>query len=108
MSDYRRELIRHEAGHGAASLALDVPVELISLMRNSYSNGRVRLRAIDGGKYTISLYGFGVDLNAVGQPAAGKIWLQGSATLVSDGKYSIDGADFHSLPDVGAWLSMGG
>ena len=63
---------------------------------------------VDGGKYTISLYGVGIDLNAVGQPAAGKVWLQGSPTLLADGKYSIDGADFRSLPDVGAWLSIGG
>jgi len=63
---------------------------------------------IDGGKYTISLYGVGIDLNAVGQPAAGKVWLQGSATLPVDGRYSIDGADFRSLPDVGAWLAIGG
>src|SRR5438874_10178492 len=63
---------------------------------------------VDGGKYTVSLYGVGIDLNAVGTPAAGKVWLQGSSTLPVDGKYSIDGADFRSLPDVGAWLSIGG
>jgi hypothetical protein len=63
---------------------------------------------VDGGKYTISLYGSGIDLNAVGQPASGKVWLQGSATVLpSDGRYSIDGGDFRSLPDVGAWLPMG-
>ena len=63
---------------------------------------------VDGGTYTINIYGIGIDLNAVGQPAAGKVWLQGSATLPVDGKYSIDGADFRSLPDVGAWLPIGG
>ena len=65
-------------------------------------------RVYDGGKYTISLYGVGIDVNAVGEPAAGKVWLQGSSTLPVDGKYSIDGADFRSLPAVGAWLSIGG
>jgi hypothetical protein len=63
---------------------------------------------VDGGTYTISVYGVGIDLNAVGQPAAGKVWLQGSATLAVDGRYSIDGADFRSLPDLGAWLPIGG
>jgi hypothetical protein len=63
---------------------------------------------LDGGRYTISIYGFGVDLNAVGQSAAGKVWLQGSPTLPVDGRYSIDGADFRSLPDVGVWLPIGG
>jgi hypothetical protein len=75
--------------------------------KQAWKGQNMRFR-IDGGKYTISLYGVGIDLNAVGSPATGKVWLQGSATLASDGKYSIDGADFRSLPDVGAWLPIGG
>jgi len=76
-------------------------------MKQVWRGQNMRFR-VDGGRYTISLYGVGIDLNAVGQPAAGKVWLQGSATLPADGKYSIDGADFRSLPAVGAWLPIGG
>jgi hypothetical protein len=60
---------------------------------------------VDGGRYTISIYGGGIDLNAVGQ---GRVWLQGSPTLTTDGKYSIDGADFKSLPDIGAFFTLSG
>jgi hypothetical protein len=70
-----------------------------------YLGSDMRFR-VDGGVYTVSVYGAGVDLNAVGQ---GKAWLQGSATSpAGDGRYSIDGADFKSLPAVGGWYPIVG
>jgi hypothetical protein len=60
---------------------------------------------VDGGRYTISIYGIGIDLNAIGQ---GPVWLQGSPTLTTDGSYSVDGADFKSLPNVGEWFTISG
>jgi len=92
-----------------APLVTNATAHIISADSNKqvWKGQNMRFR-VDGGKYTISLYGVGIDVNAVGEPAAGKVWLQGSSTLPVDGKYSIDGADFRSLPAVGAWLSIGG
>jgi len=55
-----------------------------------------RFRAA-GGIYKVWIYGTGVNLFAVGN---GKVTLQGSpdSTGSSDGKYSLDGGDWHSLP----------
>lgn len=53
-----------------------------------------RFRAADGA-YTIWIYGSGVDLFAVG---AGKVTLQGLPDSGTDGRYSINGGDWHSLP----------
>jgi len=63
-----------------------------------------RFRA-SGGLYKITIYGSGVDLFAVGQ---GKVELQGQPTAATpDGRYSINGADFHSLPaTVTDWLTI--
>jgi hypothetical protein len=55
-----------------------------------------RFRAADGA-YTIWIYGSGVDLFAVG---SGKVTLQGMSDSTSDGRYSINGGDWHSLPAV--------
>jgi hypothetical protein len=49
-----------------------------------------------GGHYTVLLYGTGVDLVAVG---SGSVRLSGLPdTPVGDGKYSLNGNDFVSLP----------
>ena len=54
-----------------------------------------RFRAA-GGVYKIWIYGSGVDLFAVGN---GKVTLQGMPdSSTSDGWYSINGGDRHSLP----------
>lgn len=54
-----------------------------------------RFRAA-GGVYKIWIYGSGAHLFAVG---TGKVMLQGMPDSgASDGKYSIDGGDWHSLP----------
>jgi hypothetical protein len=55
-----------------------------------------RFRAADG-PYTIWIYGSGVDLFAVG---AGKVTLQGLPDSSTDGRYSINGGDWRSLPAV--------
>lgn len=63
-----------------------------------------RFRAA-GGLYKITIYGSGVDLFAVGQ---GKVQLQGQPDFSTpDGRYSINGADFHSLPATQTdWLTV--
>jgi hypothetical protein len=49
-----------------------------------------------GGHYHILIYGSGVDLTAVGR---GTVTLAGLPdTPGSDGRYSLNGGDFHSLP----------
>ena len=49
-----------------------------------------------GGKYTILIYGSKVDVVAVGR---GTVTLAGTPdTTVGDGKYSLNGDAFHSLP----------
>jgi hypothetical protein len=63
-----------------------------------------RFRAA-GGLYKVTIYGSGVDLFAVGQ---GKATLQGSPDpSTADGRYSINGADWHSLPaQASDWLPI--
>jgi hypothetical protein len=54
-----------------------------------------RFRAV-GGTYKITIYGTGVDLVASGK---GSVVLTGSPDAVgSDGRYSLNGQDFKSLP----------
>jgi hypothetical protein len=55
-----------------------------------------RFRAA-GGVYKIWVYGSGIDLFAVGN---GRVTLQGQSDGSPDGKYSINGGAFHSLPGV--------
>jgi hypothetical protein len=51
-----------------------------------------------GGHYTLVVYGTGVDIVAVG---SGWVRVQGIPDVpVGDGKYSVNGADFASLPGV--------
>jgi len=59
------------------------------------SNDSFKFRAV-GGHFTIVIYGSGVSLFAVG---SGKVVLQGLPdTPKGDGRYSLAGADFVSLP----------
>ena len=64
-----------------------------------------RFRAVGDNYYKITIFGSGVNLFAVGQ---GKVTLQGMPdTTVKDGLYSINGADFKSLPtSPSAWLQI--
>ncbi len=62
-----------------------------------YRGDNFRFRAV-GGTYTILLYGTDVDLVAAG---TGTVRLAGMPdTPVGDGKYSLNGNDFVSLPGV--------
>lgn len=68
------------------------------------SGSDFRFRAADG-VYKITVYGSGVDLFAVGQ---GQVVIQGqSDASMYDGKYSLNGGDFHSLPvQASDWLKI--
>jgi hypothetical protein len=48
-----------------------------------------------GGHYTVLLYGTGIDLVAVG---TGTVRVAGIPDTLADGKYSLNGNDFASLP----------
>jgi hypothetical protein len=54
-----------------------------------------KFRAVAGKNMVVLVYGTGVDLVAVGK---GTVKLAGVPDTVTDGKYSLNGADFLSLP----------
>jgi hypothetical protein len=54
-----------------------------------------KFRAVAGKNMVVLIYGSGVDLVAVGK---GTVRLAGLPDAVTDGKYSLNGADFLSLP----------
>lgn len=68
------------------------------------SGSDFRFRAADG-VYKVTIYGSGVDLFAVGQ---GQVVIQGeSDATISDGRYSLNGKDWHSLPaQASDWLKI--
>ena len=69
-----------------------------------YSGTDIRFRAV-GGKYRIRIFGTGINVNAVGQ---GFVRLIGSPLLTNDGKYSLNGGDWKSLPDLGDTFVLSG
>jgi hypothetical protein len=69
-----------------------------------YSGTDIRFRAV-GGKYRIRIFGSGINVNAVGQ---GTVRLVGSVLLSSDGRYSLNGGDWRSLPDLGDTFQLVG
>jgi hypothetical protein len=72
-----------------------VPSDKISTAQ-VWSGTDFTFRAVDGSKYTILVYGSGVNLVAAGK---GSVKLAGTPdTPVGDGKYSLNGLDFVSLP----------
>jgi hypothetical protein len=54
-----------------------------------------KFRAVAGKNMVVLVYGTGVDLVAIGK---GTVRLAGVPDTVADGKYSLNGADFLSLP----------
>ena len=54
-----------------------------------------KFRAVGGKNMVVLVYGSGVDLVAIGK---GTVKLAGLPDSVGDGKYSLNGADFVSLP----------
>jgi hypothetical protein len=69
-----------------------------------YAGQNIRLRAV-GGHYRIRILGHGIDLNVVGQ---GSARLTGSPLVTNDGRYSVNGGPWLSLPDFGRSLDIGG
>ena len=70
----------------------------------TFSGSDFRFRAA-AGVYKVTVYGSGVDLFAVG---TGKVVIQGqSDPKVPDGTYSLNGADWRSLPAKASdWLKI--
>ena len=68
-----------------------------------YAGNDVSFRAV-GGHYRIRIFGRGIDLNIVG---TGTARLQGSALLVANGRYSLNGGTWHSLPALADVFSLG-
>jgi hypothetical protein len=68
-----------------------------------YAGLNIRLRAI-GGHYRIRILGHGIDVNVVGQ---GTARLTGSPFLTNDGRYSVNGGPWVSMPDFGKPLDIG-
>jgi hypothetical protein len=69
-----------------------------------YSGKDIRFRAV-GGHYKVRILGSGIDLNVVGQ---GTARLTGSIALPNDGRYSVNGGPWTSLPDFGDTFRIGG
>jgi len=69
-----------------------------------YAGSDIRFRAV-GGHYRIRIFGRGIDVNVVGQ---GTAKLTGSLLLPSDGRYSLNGGPWVSLPDLGDTVRIGG
>ena len=64
-----------------------------------WSGTNFRFRAVDG-TYRVVIWGSGVYLFASGDQ--GQVWFTGNADApVSDGRYSLNGGDWHSLPLLG-------
>jgi hypothetical protein len=69
-----------------------------------YTGSHMRFRAI-GGLFRIRVYGYGVNINAVG---LGTMKMTGAPGVLADGQYSINGAPFQSLPDLGRAFTLSG
>lgn len=69
-----------------------------------YSGTDIRFRAL-AGHYRIRISGRGIDVNVVGQ---GMARLAGSPLATSDGRYSLNGGPWLSLPDLGDTVRIGG
>jgi hypothetical protein len=63
----------------------------------------MRFRLV-GGPHTIRVNGKGIALTAVGK---GSGYVRGSAFVADDGTYSVDGADWLSLPEAGRAVRIG-
>jgi hypothetical protein len=66
----------------------------VSATRTKLVGSDFRFRAANG-VYKVWVYGAGVDVFAVG---TGRVVLQGTPASTSDGRYSLNGGDWHSLP----------
>lgn len=75
----------------------------VSATRTKLVGSDFRFRAANG-VYKVWVYGAGVDMFAVG---TGRVVLQGTPGSTSDGRYSLNGLDWHSLPaQPSDWLQI--
>jgi hypothetical protein len=87
----------NDIGASATNGALALTRTQLSDTKTRFVGSDFRFRVADG-VYKIWIYGTGVDVFAVG---TGKATLQGlTDTGSADGRYSLDGGDWHSLPGV--------
>jgi len=63
----------------------------------------MRFRLLDEGN--VRVRGSGIWISAVGR---GRAWVEGKTSKANDGKYSVNGASFKSLPDDGQWVDVKG
>jgi len=86
----------NNTGGIGASGATDLTRSSPAAQRTKLVGSDFRFRAA-GGIYKIWIYGSGVDVFAVG---SGKVTLQGEPDGGNDGRYSLDGGAWRSLPSV--------
>jgi hypothetical protein len=86
----------NDIGASPTNGALGLTRTQMSDTKTRFVGSDFRFRVADG-VYKIWIYGTGVDVFAVG---AGKATLQGMPDTGSDGHYSLNGGDWHSLPGV--------
>jgi hypothetical protein len=72
--------------------------------KSRWAGSDLRFRLI-GGFFRIKVAGSGIDLSAVGH---GSVTLKGDPDLASDGTYSLNGDEFHSLPDLARTFQLAG
>jgi hypothetical protein len=85
----------------------DKPAHDLPSGATAYVGTDVSFRAI-GGHYRIRIFGHGISVNVVGQ---GTVRLQGSSSILladGDGRYSVNGETWRSLPTLGDVFTLGG
>lgn len=97
------KVVIQDFNNGSGDIGASITNGALSLTRTTLSDNKTSFVGSDfrwraaGGTYRIWIYGTGVDVFAVGK---GTVVLQGLDSSSQDGKYSIDGGDWHSLPGV--------
>ncbi len=84
----------------------DKPAHDLPSGATAYWGNDVSFRAV-GGHYRIRIFGHGISLNVVGQ---GSVRMQGSSSILladGDGRYSLNGGTWKSLPTLGDAFSLG-
>jgi hypothetical protein len=68
------------------------------------SNDKVmRFRLVDENE--VRIRGSGLWISAVGR---GRAYLEGRVSKANDGRYSVNGDAFRSMPDAGQWVDVRG
>jgi len=62
----------------------------------------MRFRLLEG---NVRVRGTGIWVSAVGR---GRAWVEGKTSKANDGRYSVNGGPFKSLPDDGQWVDVKG